>query len=77
MCGVTYAVVKDKNFGLFVGFLEGRLGVGDKDSDVFDVYYTENCSKEQRAKMRKELLDYDKEDLVEVLLQFVENSDEG
>ena len=70
MCGYSRFKRNDEIYYLYLGYYGGELKIGN-------IEYVDNSGLKPRAEMKKRLMEMEKEEMAEMILGFVENSEES
>ena len=70
MCGYSEFKRNDEKYYLYLGYYGGELKIGN-------IEYVDNSGLKPRAEMKKRLMEMEKEEMAEMILGFVENSEES
>lgn len=69
MCGSSYASIKGKNVLIFLGYHGGNFDIIGTDGSAVDLSTPE--------KFMSEMNKFTKQDLINIISQFIDNAEEG
>ena len=77
MCAGSKTTIQGEEVGVYMGYYGGSMQIGDIDYDTGD----KDCSRKNMAQNRRKLIirlnTFTSDDLSEMIVQLVENSEEG
>ena len=75
MCGYSKTTIGNKEIGMYVGWYGGNIEIGHgKDRLKFE---QDDEKKINREAIKKIIMQHKKEEIAEMIMKLVENSDEG
>jgi hypothetical protein len=78
MCAMLEATCKNKKLIIDAGYSGGSIRLESKDKNIdYESFWDEPRNKKTYLEMMSELLLFSKKELATIILEFVENADEG
>ncbi len=72
MCGYSKATINETSVSMHIGYLGGVLKINKEV--IYDTHYDEGVTRKEAMKQFRQ---FKKEELINILLDFIDNAEEG